>query len=340
MKTIYAEQPYRIGIREIPRPQPKDSEILLHVAYAGVCGSDLHAYRGQHAFRKPPVMLGHEVSGIVEQVGPGVRTISPGDKVSIMPQVGCGACEHCASGRINLCASKILPGTANWMGAFGEYFTAPESAVCQLGEVSLKLGAVVEPLAVACHVMDRFPRKHGKDLVILGAGAIGLMLLIIAPHYGFENIMMTDILDYNLILAKELGAKEVVNVTLESAADWVHALFGPTGVENAIIAAGGPDILAQAIDVADLGGTLLYFAMITKEMTLNTYPIVFKELNVMGSLNYTMRDFETAVQFLGGEGERIERLITHVLPLEEAHKAFEILDQKTENSVKVLLKNG
>ena len=340
MKAIYSEQVSQIGIRDIPVPEVRDDEVLIHVAYAGVCGSDLHAFRGEHAFRKPPVMLGHELSGTVTQIGSAVKTVSIGDAVSVMPQIGCGACEYCNLGKTNLCTNKTLPGTARWMGSFCEYFTAPESVICKLGEVPLDLGAVLEPLAVACHVMERFPKDHGSDLVILGMGTIGLMLLILAPHYNFKNVLVTDILDYNLSIAKSLGAQATVNVRNAEAVEAVRATFGILGSENTIIAAGNQEILSQAIDMTKPGGTILYFAMITKMMTFNTYPIVFKEMNIKGSLNYTMSDFEKARAFLMAEKDSFKRLITQILPFEEAGKAFEILDKKTEDSIKILLANS
>ncbi|MEA4815727.1 MAG: alcohol dehydrogenase catalytic domain-containing protein [Lachnospiraceae bacterium] len=340
MKALYAEKNYEMGLRDIPIPEIGDNDLLIKVKYAGVCGSDLHAYRGEHAFRKPPVMLGHEMSGVVEKIGGKVTKFAIGDNVTVMPQIGCGVCEHCKAGRINLCRSKTVPGTAKWVGTFGEYFNAPESVACNLDGVSLKLGAITEPLAVASHVLKRFPKNHNEDLVILGAGAIGLMLLIIAESYGFKNIVITDILDYNLDIAKKLGAKRTVNVKNENALKAVIEEFGESLAENVIIAAGGPSILSDAFSMTRTGGNIVYFAMITKDMTLNTYPIVFKELNIFGSLNYNMEDFDYAIRMLKAEKDKFEMLITHVFPLEEAGKALDILDKKTENSIKMLLKNS
>lgn len=339
MKAVYADQPFKIKIRDISIPQVAPSEVLIHVAYAGICGSDLHAYRGTHAFRKPPVMLGHELSGRIAAMGSQVTGLRIGENVTVMPQVGCGMCSACLRHRVNLCANKMLPGTAGWIGACGEYFVAPASVVCPLDEVPLDLGAITEPLAVAVHVIEQLPRDHGQDLLILGAGAIGLLLLMIAPEYGFSRIMVTDIVDENLALAKELGAARAVNVLHEDPDQAARSLFGPQGAENTIIAAGGPGILAQAIQIAKPGGSIVYFAMITQEMTLNTYPIVFKELHLSGSLNYTLDDFTSAIGLLKKRGNQIRRIITQILPLEQAAMAFEILDKKTQFAVKILLQN-
>lgn len=338
MKAVYAEENFKIGIREVPVPEIQEDEVLIRMNYAGVCGSDLHAYRGVHAFRKPPVMLGHEIAGEVVKKGAKVENVELGEHVTVMPQVGCGVCAHCKAGRINLCRTKRLPGMDGWGGTFGTYFAAHKSILCKLNGVPDRLGALTEPLAVAVHVIKRAALHPSRDLVILGSGTLGLMILAIAPSYGFDHVMMTDIVDYNLKQAGKLGAAATVNVARENLEERVREVFGEEGAASVIIAAGGPDILAQAMSITGSGGSITYFAMITKEMTLSTYPIVWKELNIHGSMNYTMEDFEDAVRLLKEAPEKFEMLITQEFPLEEAGKAFEILDKRTEPAVKILLR--
>ena len=339
MRAVYAEQPYSIGLREIPVPEPGENEVLIKVAYAGVCGSDLHAYRGEHAFRKPPVMLGHEMSGFICKMGEKVSGFQPGQPVTVMPQISCGKCESCLKGNVHHCAHKILPAMPGWrgLGTFGDYFVAPAEVVCPLGDVPLDLGALTEPLAVATHLMSRIPSGHGKDLVIIGAGTIGLLLLIIAPDYGFEHILITDILDDNLALARELGAAVTVNVARESALEAVHETFGELGCETVLVAAGGPDILEQAMEMSRPGANILFVAMITSPSTFVSYPIVYKELSILGSFNYVMKDFESAVHFLHTRGDQMRKIVTHVMPLDQAAEAFRIQDEKKEFAVKILL---
>jgi L-iditol 2-dehydrogenase len=340
MKAVYIETAGVIGLRDIPVPEVGPDSVLMRVEYTGICGSDLHAYKGVHAFRKPPVMPGHEVSGTVTETGNQVRDIRPGDAVTVIPQLGCGHCDQCRKGKVNLCAAKTLPGTPKWNGTFAEYFAAPASTICALGDVPLRLGALAEPLAVAVHVLNRIPKDHSDRLLILGSGTIGLMILIIAPSFGFNSIMVTDIKDQNLERASGLGAKYTVNVSRENVVSRVHDAFGRGGVENVIIAAGGPNILEQAMDSAGPGGVIDYFAMITQDMTLNTYPVVFKELVILGSLNYTREDFTAAITFLREKSETLGSLVTHVLPLSEAAKGFSILTGGKENAIKILLRNS
>lgn len=339
MKAVYAENIKEIGIRDIPVPGAGDNDVLIKVAYAGICGSDLHAYRGVHSFRKPPVMLGHEVSGVVWEVGKNVKTVAVGDPVTVMPQIGCAKCDFCADAKINLCKNKTFPGTAEWIGTFGEYFVAPESVICRLKDVSLKLGALAEPLAVAVHVLNRIEKKQSDELVILGAGTIGLMVSAIARSFGFRKILITDIYDFNLRVAKQMNADYTVNVLRENLDEKVEAAFGKDGVGTVVIAGGNETILEQAIGLACPGGTIVYFAMITNPMTLNTYPVVFKELSVMGSINYTMDDFNEAIGLLKSHKTTFEQIITHRYGMSDAAAAFEILDKKTQDAVKIILEN-
>lgn len=340
MRAVYAEKPFLIGLRDVPIPAIKDDEVLIKVAYAGICGSDLHAYRGQHAFRKPPVMLGHEMSGTIAAMGSAVRGFESGEAVAVMPQISCGNCPDCRKGRPHLCEHRIMPAMPGWngYGTFADYFAAPASVLCPLGEVPMDLGALAEPLAVATHLMSRIPKEHDGNLVIVGAGTIGLLLLIIAPAYGFGKIMITDIIDGNLALARELGASAAVNASKEDTVAGVKQCFGARGCETVIVAAGGPEIMGQAIQMVRPGGNIMFVAMITADSSFGTYPIVFKELNILGSFNYTMADFHSAIEFLKKDGDRIRRLITHEKSIDDAAAAFDILDRKSEFAIKILLR--
>ena len=200
------------------------------------------------------------------------------------------------------------------------------------------LGCIVEPIAVANHVVERFPSNHTDELIILGSGAIALMTLVIAQKMGFKKIMTTDIDDRNLKLARELGATATVNVSKEDVVLKSKEYFGSNGAQNLIIGAGTNNILKQAIDIVKPSGTIVYYAMITSEMTLNTYPIVFKELDVRGSLNYTHDDFIKSINILSHNGELFRKLITKCFDFDEAKEAFEILDKRKEFIVKSILK--
>lgn len=338
MKAIFAEQPFQIGIREIPRPEIGEDEVLIRTAYCGICGSDIHAYRGRHAFRIPPVMLGHEIAGTVAAAGRAVEGVAVGENVTVMPQIGCGDCVYCRAGATNLCQGKIVPGTPQWNGTFGEYFSAPARAVVPLGEVSCRHGALAEPLSVANHVLSRNRgERFSDDLIIWGAGTIGLLILMLAPFYGYRRILVTDVQDHNLQLALELGAARAVNVLREDAQEAALQFFGVNGAGTTILAAGGTDVFDRAIRVTAPGGAILYFTMITQPATILTHPIVAKELRILGSVNYDLGDFRDSVALLSQGRLPVDRIITHEFPLERAAEAFQMLDQRTGNAIKALI---
>jgi L-iditol 2-dehydrogenase len=338
MKAVYLEANKQTAVREIERPKVAPDEVLIRVRATGICGSDLHAFRGSHAFRKPPVILGHELAGNVVEIGSKVQEIKVGDRVTVMPQVGCGKCWHCSEGSSNICPESRVPGVGGWVGTFVEYFNAPERVVVKLPDnVTYEQGALTEPLAVAVHALNKISPCNRNSLVILGSGTIGLLMAAIAPSFGFRKVLATDALDYNLKIAASVGVAKTVNVLTEDLTAAVAETFGGNKADAAVIAAGAPDIIDQAIESVRPKGEIIYLSMITKPMTANSYPIVFWEMDVKGSRTYTLGDFRQAVALLAAGEIDFQRFITQRYPLEEAQIGLELLDRKKEDSVKVML---
>lgn len=338
MKAVYVEEPFKTVVKQIPKPIIGENEVLIKVRCAGVCGSDLHVYRGAHAFRKPPVILGHEMSGVIEEIGGKVTKFKIGDRVTVMPQISCGKCNACISGYPNICSNKKVPGVGDWIGTFGEYFNAPEDIVVKLPEnVDFDEGAMAEPLAVAIHVLKSIDKRNRNHLIILGSGTIGLLIMAVAPFFGFNKILTTDILDYNLKMAQRLGATRTVNVLKENYMDIVKETFEGKKADAVIIAAGGPNILDQAIESVNAKGIIVYLAMITKPVTFHSYPIVYQELMIKGSQTYTIKDFMDAVDIIAEKKINFKDLITHRYDIDDVEFAMELVDKKLEDSVKVML---
>ncbi len=339
MRAAVVTEPYKVEIQEIERPSVGPKDVLIKVKCAGICGSDLHLFMGSHAFRKPPAILGHELAGEVVEVGSEVTKFVVGDRVTVLPQIGCGECEFCQRGLVNICLNKTVPGTPKWNGTFVEYFVAPENVTYKLAEgVSYEAGAMAEPLAVAVHVVSRLGSLENKESVaILGSGTIGLLCLIAAKHYGFKKIICTDVLPYNLEMAKKLGADLTVNSQEEDVVEKVRAFTNGRGVDATFVAAGAPVIIDQASAITCRHGDVVLVAMITKQIPVNTYSFVFNEQRLLGAQTYQTEDFETAIKMIN-EGLDLNQLITKILPMEETQKGLEILHQRTENVVKILVK--
>ena len=208
-------EPGKIIFREIETPKPGRGEVLVRVRRIGVCGSDIHVWDGEHKGTGYPVTQGHEVSGTVEALGEGVDAFRVGQKVTIEPQVVCGECYPCRHGKYNLCEKLKVMGFQT-TGAASEYFAAPAGRVTALpDEMSYDEGAMIEPLAVTVHAAKRFAPMAGAKAAVLGCGPIGILLAQSLKAMGAAEVLVTDISDYRLALAKQCGADYAVNTKNE-----------------------------------------------------------------------------------------------------------------------------
>jgi L-iditol 2-dehydrogenase len=337
MKAALVTDVEKVSIEEIEKPSIKEDEVLIRVRTVGVCGSDLHLFRGTHAFRKPPAILGHEIAGDVVEIGRGVRNIRPGDRVTVEPQYGCGECDFCRWGLVNLCSGKVVPGTARWVGAFVQYFNAPEKTVYKLDDtVSYAMGTMIEPLAVAVRALRRVTVKEKECVVILGAGTIGLLCLVVAKCLGYRKIVCTDTARFNLDMALSHGATLALDPQEADIADAVKKLTNGKGADLALVAAGAANILDQASACVRKHGEIGVIAMITEKIPFYSYRIVFHEQTMYGSMTYATSDFREAVEMVNG-GLDLTDFITQTLDLEHTQEGLEILRGKKEEVVKVMI---
>ncbi|MCD8349731.1 MAG: alcohol dehydrogenase catalytic domain-containing protein [Planctomycetaceae bacterium] len=326
-----------VQIQDMAPPVPRNNEVVIKVVSAGVCGSDLHVFQGTHAFRKPPVILGHEVAGDVVEIGSDVTNFRIGDRVTVEPHKGCGTCEFCTQNLVNLCTGKSAPGTPGWIGTFVEYFNAPESSLHRLADsTSYDMGVLIEPLAVAVHVMERTSVRTRDGIAILGAGTIGLLTQVIAREMGFKTIITTDTAAFNREMSMRLGATLSLDPLVADVPARVLEITGGRGVDLAIVAAGADNILDQATACVRKRGEIGLVAMITKRIPFYSYGIVFNEQTVYGAMTYETRDFTKAADMING-GLDLSALVTHKFELERSQEALDILSQKKANVVKVLV---
>ena len=219
MRAAVLKDNYRIVLEDVKEPSPGPGEVKIQVRVTGICGSEVHAFKGTHPYRKPPVILGHELAGDIVEVGSDVEGLKVGDRVTVEPQIGCERCYMCRRGLNNLCESKIVLGTQEWPGSFAEYIIAPAKVVYRLPDgLSYEEGVMVEPLAVGVHAVRWSEMGLGDSVLVLGAGTIGLVTIMAARQAGARRIFATDVLDFNLAKAKELGATHTINVRQEDPA--------------------------------------------------------------------------------------------------------------------------
>ncbi|MDF2593411.1 MAG: gutB 2 [Clostridia bacterium] len=337
MRAAYVVESEKVEIKDVNVPALKDDEVLIKVKTVGVCGSDLHLFKGTHAFRKPPAVLGHEVAGDIVEVGKSVTNFKIGDRVTVEPHLGCGECEFCKQDLVNLCTSKKAPGTPAWIGTFVEYFNAPEKAVYKINDnVSYEMGTLIEPLAVAVHAIDRITVAEKDTLAILGSGTIGLLALVAAREAGYKNIICTDTQEFNLEMALKEGATLALNPLKEDVVAKVKEFTGGRGVDVALIAADSKVIVDQASAMVRKRGEVGVIAMITEKIPVYTYSFVFNEQTLFGAMTYETKDFVKATEMIN-DGLDLSDFLTQKLPLEETQKALDVLNEKKENVVKVIV---
>ncbi|MHB1133624.1 MAG: zinc-dependent alcohol dehydrogenase [Chloroflexota bacterium] len=339
MKAAVLTAHYKIEMQDVPEPEPKANEVKIKVVSAGVCGSEVHAYKGTHPFRHPPAILGHEMAGDIVAMGANVSKFKVGDRVTVEPQVSCGACEYCRSGHPNLCLTKVVLGTQTWTGAYGEYFVAPEPIVYRIPDnVPYDDAVMIEPLAVGVHAVREAGLQLGDATLILGGGTIGLCTLAAARAAGATVNIVTDAVDFNLQKAKELGATATVNVRGGDVKQVVEQVTGGRGVDTAFVTVGISPVANQGLSAVRKRGQVILIALFAGAVTFDDpFQIVGGERIVKGSQMYTGFDVQTAVDLIGSGQVDAKQFITQRLPMSEAQRGFEIVDKKLEDCVKVVL---
>ena len=340
MKAAFVVDKNKVEIREIDKPTITPDEVLIRVRTVGVCGSDLHLYNGSHAFRRPPAILGHELSGEIAEVGTNVKNFKIGDRVTANPVISCGECPQCKLGLTGVCANKRVPGTPAWIGTFTEYFPIPAYLVYKLKDgVDLAQATLAEPMAVAEHILERVITQPRESLAILGCGSIGLLTLFLAKRRGYKKIICTDTVPASRDLAMKIGADAAIDPTEDGFYQKVWDMTGGQGVDVTVVAAGAPNILDQGSQITRKGGDVVLVSMITKIIPFDSYSYVFKEQRLIGAMVYTTRDFDAAVDIVN-TGVDLSAFVTHRFPLEQTQEAMETLRQKNEGVVKVIVDVG
>ena len=336
MKAALLQDTHKVVIEAFDKPAVGETDILIRVAYAGVCGSDVHAYQGTHPFRKPPVVLGHEVSGYVAELGERVKGFAVGNAVTVMPYQYCGHCHCCQQGLTNVCLNKVVPGIGGWQGTFADYFVSQPEITYKLGPTtSLRVGALAEPLAVGVHSLSRGRFSAGSRVLILGGGTIGLLTALAARCAGAPEVAITDLFDFKLEMARGLGidAYSAKGEDVQSAIRADH----PDGFDLVCLASGAAITVGQALGLIRRGGCIVVTAMFTKPVLTDLLAVTLNEVALVGTQIYTGADFRQALHWLDREGPLFDKLISRVYPLDQAEKALLALIEEPGKVVKVLL---
>lgn len=309
-------------------------EALVKVTYAGICGTDMLIYAGKHPRAKAPLIMGHEFTGVIEQVSSS-EGFSPGDRVVIEPTISCGECAACLKGQAHVCRNLKLLGV-DYDGGFASYAKVPVRNLHKVPDaLSDQLAVLAEPLAVAIHTVRRSKVQVGDSVAILGAGPIGLLVAIMLREAGALNIYVSDISSKRIQLAKSLGFS-AVDAKKDNITDIVHADTKGAGVDVVFEIAGNQTTVNQSLDIAAIQAEIMIVSVFDESPTIDLSTMHFKELSINTTRCYSTFDFQKALHMLTNKSELFQQLISHVISLEEVEKGFRLM-KNPEDSLKVII---
>ena len=324
MKAAVFYEKEKIVVEEVPVQEPGDYEVRIRVKAAGVCGTDMHIFAGAQGATQcePPVILGHEFSGIVEKTGAKVTKVKVGDHVTVDPNISCGSCYQCRKGAPHYCENMVATGV-NFNGGVAEYCTVLEKQVFILPEdMPFEAGAMCEPLACCLHGIDLAEIQPGDGVVIIGAGTIGLIMLQLAKLTGAARVAVLEPMEERQKMALEIGADLAIDsIHSDPREELDKADFG--SVDVVIECVGRKDSMAMAIDIAGKGGTAVLFGVADPdcEIPFSPYKAFQKELTVRSSFVNPMTQGR-AVRLLSGGRLNILPLISDRISIDNIEEAF------------------
>ncbi len=328
-----------VRLEEMPKPEIGPGEILVKVIASGVCGSDVMEW---YRIKKAPIVLGHEVTGDIAEVGEGVEDFQVGDRVVFTHHVPCHDCRYCQAGQQTLC--DTLRTTKFYPGGFSEYVRVPKINVDRGGviklppSVSYEVGTFVEPLGCAVRGQRKAQMKPGASVLVLGSGLSGLLNIKLVASLGAGRIVATDIAEYRLQAALKAGANASFNALDEDVVDRLIEANEGRGYDQVIVCTAAPSAFQQAMQAADRGATVLLFAINTPgtKIPFDVYDFYYKGINLISTYGASPLDLQESLALLQFGRIDVKPLITHRLPLAETLTGFQ-LTAKAQNSMKVII---
>jgi threonine 3-dehydrogenase len=324
-----------IWLEDIPKPEPGHNDVLIRVNKTAICGTDIHIYNWDDwaANTIPvPMAVGHEFSGVIEAIGGEVRGLKPGDRVSGEGHITCGHCRNCRAGRRHLCRNTIGVGV-NRQGCFAEYLSIPATNVFPLPDVITdEIASILDPLGNATHTALTFDLV-GEDILITGAGPIGIMAAAIAQHVGARHVVVTDVNDYRLELAARMGATRTVNAGQESLEDIIDELGMKEGFDVGLEMSGNPMAFRDMLRNMHHGGRVALLGIPPGDTAIDWNEVIFKGLVIQGI--YGRKMFETwyKMSTMLESGLDVSPVITHRLPIDEFQHGFDIMNSGQSGKV-------
>ena len=329
--------PGKIEFQDIPIPELKQNDVLVKMMRIGVCGSDIHVYHGKHPYTDYPVTQGHEVSGKIEKIGSEVKNLKPGDKVTIQPQVVCNKCYPCTHGKYHICDNLKVMGFQT-TGAGSEFFAVDSEKIIKLpDDMTYEQGAMIEPCAVAVHAVSRGGDIKGFKVLVLGAGPIGNLVGQTAKAFGAKAVMIADLSDFRLGIAKEVGIDFIINPTKQDLSEEIEKVFGPDKADLIIECVGANETIDAAIENARKGSDIIIVGVFGDKPAVDLGFVQDRELRLIGTLMYQTEDYIKSIELVNSNKLSLEPLMTKHFPFKDYGKAYKFIDDKKDKVMKVFI---
>jgi L-iditol 2-dehydrogenase len=341
MKALVLQEYKRFAYEDVPTPSAGSGEVLVAVKACGICGSDVHGMDGSTGRRRPPIIMGHEASGVVAEIGADVSDWRPGDRVTFDSTIYCGRCDFCRAGQINLCNHRRVLGVScedyRQHGAFAEFVVVPQHILYRLPDgLSFEQAALVEPLSIAVHAVRRTPVQVNDTAVVIGVGMIGLLLVQVLRAAGCGQVIAVDVAPEKLALAAKLGATAVVDSAKANALEQIQALTNGRGADCSFEAVGIGPTVDLALRCVRKGGSVTLVGNVAPKVDFALQIAVTRELSVFGSCA-SRGEYPACLDLLTRGAVQVAPLISAVAPLADGAEWFERLYRKEPGLIKVVL---
>lgn len=340
MNSLWFIADRTMELREVPKPEPESGEYLIKVVMTGICGSDFEGYMGRTGRRTPPMIMGHEWSGVIESAPEGGK-YPPGTKVTAFPKEFCGSCEYCLEGRQNVCPNGISMGAMTRNGSMCGYVTLEEKYLFPFSGLSFETAAMTEPFAVAYRSVYKITDEElgkARNVLVIGAGTIGLLLVTILRYRKAKNIIVSDNSPFRLETALRCGADHVINPSKTNLSEEISRLTGSRMIDISFEAVGVSATANDAVNNLRKGGTAIWVGLAQKVISIDMQKVVNDEITIRGNYVYSYEEFGKALSLLETGEIDLSPLQTHHYRLEDGVRAFKDLEaNKDGKMIKVFL---
>jgi L-iditol 2-dehydrogenase len=340
MKALVHTAPYVLEYTDWPKPVGGPEDLIVRVRACAICGSDIKGYSGKTGRRQPPIIMGHEASGIVESAGDKVEGFSPGDRVTFDSTIYCRMCSFCQSGHLNLCDNRevlgVAEGTYRRHGAMAEYVAVPYwIAVKMPDSLSFAQAALVETASIGVHGANRTPLSLNDTVVIVGAGGVGLVALQAMRLKGAGKLIVTDLSPSRLEMARSMGADVVIRADAPDMMDQLRAATGPQGADAAVEAVGVQATFETALEITRKGGSVTLIGNVAPQISMALQSVVSREITLYG-VCASNGEIPDCVELIASGKLNVDPFISDYASIEDGQQVFDRLYKGVEGNIRTV----